>query len=136
VLPHPDIDSFFITQNDALFFEEDGNPCDYTSARTRLGEPSTRVALLGDTLFDKVITTIRLDTYLARRVMGFSIALPAKYVCMSEAQGYEAPVEGSGVLKGVLLLKTVGNSFVFSHGGYTVFVHHDDEFGIIIERRS
>ena len=133
ILPKPDSDSFFCTQSELMLFDEDGRADDYATAKTRLGESSTRLALLDKALFKQACGHYP-DAVLAKKVLLRSVSISSRVVAQQAGAGFAAPIEGDGLLKGVILLEMINESYLFCAQKGTVLLREDPDLGIVIER--
>jgi CRISPR-associated endonuclease/helicase Cas3 len=138
LLPPPDADSFFCTQRPMQLFDDEGKDENYTTARTRLGEDTAKVAFLDGPLFDEISARQAINGFpgreLAQKALWRSVSLNAKLVSGKAVAGYFPPLEGRGLLKGVILLKTVDRRYSFETNGGTVTLLEDEDLGIVVER--
>jgi hypothetical protein len=116
-------------------FDDDGNGSGYLSAKTRLGEPSVRVAFLTEAVWDTMTGKDNmLSKETAAKIMHYSVSLRLDQICKTPAEGFRPPVEGSGLLKNMLLYPVRNNRYEVRHDsiiGYRL----DDELGVLIEKR-
>jgi len=116
-------------------FDDDESGSNYLTAKTRLGEPSARVAFLPEDVFNEVAGKDNKpgkDT--AARVMGYSVSLRCNQICTIPAEGYSPPVEGTGLLKNMILYPVRNNRYEVKDDsivGYRL----DAELGVLIEKR-
>lgn len=124
-------------KNDPLFRDDEDDS--FLSVKTRLGEPSQRIALLDAGLYQKVRKGSQLmdgremavvfDSGLAKAVMEESVSVAKKRVERLLAAPDAHGIRGSGLLAGVEILLAEKGRFECS-GGWIAF---DPELGVIIK---
>jgi CRISPR-associated endonuclease/helicase Cas3 len=133
-LPEPDEKSFCFIESGNAIFDDMENSDSYLSAKTRLGEPTTRVAFLPE---DEAITLTEesmRSKSTARRVMSYSLSLRNKQLRVVPGAGFEPPMEGTGLLKGVWIYRLKGDRYDVKDdriAGYRT----DSKLGLMIERK-
>lgn len=131
-LPQPTLDSFFCTQQDATLLDEDDAIGNLASIRTRLGERSTRIALLDEETFKQAAVHYP-NADLARRVLLRSVTVPSRLVTDIGSAGFLPPREGDGLLKGVMLLAMINKEYAFESEQGSLLLREDPELGILFE---
>lgn len=124
-------------KNDPLFRDDEDDS--FLSVKTRLGEPTLRIALLDAGLYKKIREYSRLvdgremavvfDSGLAKAVMEQSVSVAKKCVERLLSAPDAHGIRGSGLLAGVEILLAEKGSFECS-GGWIKF---DPELGVIIK---
>jgi len=136
MLPTPNKRTFSLQETGlGTVFDDDESGSGYLTAKTRLGEPSARVAFLPEYLFNEVVgKENKPGKETAARIMGYSVSLRLNQICTIPAEGYRPPVEGEGLLKNMLLYPVRNNRYEVKDDsivGYRL----DAELGVIIEKR-
>jgi len=134
VLPPPHPRTFSLAESGGSIFGDDENDAGYLTAKTRLGEPSVRVAFLPEeeTIILTDETMRQKDT--AKRVMSYSVSIRLKEICKETAAGFDPPVEGRGLLGGMIIYRLKHGRVDVRHdqiAGYRL----DSNLGVIIERK-
>lgn len=130
--PGPDPDNFAFEAEDPFFSDEDTSNI---AARTRLSEPSVRLALLPRTLFQKAKAESRnISRNTAKRVLYYSFTVPENQVAPYLKKTFRdgtAPVTGTGYLGGLVMVPAENGICLFTDG--TVF-RMDPLRGFIIQK--
>jgi CRISPR-associated endonuclease/helicase Cas3 len=133
-LPKPNERTFCMAENVEGMFNDDESASGYLTAKTRLGEPSARVAFLPEN-FGSLSEIDMTDRDTAKDIMGFSVSLRKKLICTQPAEGFDQPIEGKGLLSGIYLYSLRSGEFKVedkSISGYRI----DNDLGVIIEKRQ
>lgn len=132
LLPEPNPEQFCLdSQGNFLDFgDEDAS---FMPVKTRLGDPTAKVAMLHIDLYERAVKAQRPDKKLAKEIMYHSITLRErmilKYMEISCVNGL-MPVCGSGLLHGTWLLPSRENCCRFANDAEFV---SDDFLGLIIK---
>ncbi len=121
-LPKPSAKKFCFADNHAktgdLFFSDDDS-C-FLPARTRLGEPSRRIAIVPENLYSEVVSAGKVSKRLAKKVLGYSLSIAErvmKPLLDRKTTGGEY-VSGEGLLQGTYIFPGNNGICHFMDGGF------------------
>lgn len=137
-IPRPSNKTFFMDQLNMHGFADDND--DNNRATTRAGEPSIRLALIPENEYDELVTANNhneWDKDVAQRIMGYTALFPIRKVPLPlmPADGFAAPIEGRGRLRGIWLLKLIDDVF-YINDKKIIGYRCDEKLGVMVERRG
>ena len=129
IYPVPNPLYFFTAENEDHFYEEVSDDVVQFGARTRVGSDSQRVAIIPKALIDRAC---HLTKSTAQEIMAQTVSIPSNYLKgRMPYPGYDPEVNGEGLLRGILMLPSVNNQYVFRRNGKRLLLAVDSTLGLM-----
>lgn len=132
VFPEPQKEYFFAAENTNIFFDEGDDNTLYKEAKTRIGLEQKTIAFIPTSWVEKLACSSK---DFAKQILARSVSIRAEAIKNARKHpDFAQAIEGTGYLRGVLLLPTDNGQYKFinAKGNKDITITDDFNLGIIL----